>query len=112
MKKLAFLLTVVLAIGFAACKSNPKTENKAQTKSDCLIGTWGHTENGFEMTFTFNEDKTGQEVYSATDVRKFTWTYKEGNPTIIYDGESTEWSFGLDCAAKELKVMGITYAKK
>jgi hypothetical protein len=112
MKKVIFLLTVVLAISIAACKSNPKAEAKGQVKTDCLIGTWGYVENGFEMTFTFNADKTGQEVYSASDVRHFTWTYKEGVPTIIYDGETTEWQFGLDCSAKELKVMGIAYTKK
>ncbi|HNX65506.1 MAG TPA: hypothetical protein PKH02_01415 [Bacteroidales bacterium] len=112
MKKLVFFLTIAIVVGVAACKSNPKTQNKEQTKSDCLIGTWGYVENGFEMTFTFNEDKTGQEISSPTDTHHFTWTYKEGNPTIIYDGETTEWSFGLDCSAKELKVMGIDYTKK
>jgi hypothetical protein len=112
MKKLVFLLTIVLAIGITACKSTPKADAKGETKTDCLIGTWGYVENGFEMTFTFNEDKTGQEVYSASDTRSFTWTYKDGNPTIIYNGETTEWPFALDCSAKELKVMGISYIKK
>lgn len=112
MKKLVFLLTIAILTGVVACKSNPKSDNKAQAKTDCLIGTWGYVENGFEMTFTFNEDKTGQEVYSASDVRQFKWSYKDGNPTIVYDGETTEWSFGLDCNAKKLKVMGIDYTKK
>jgi len=120
MKKPLLLFAIILAVGIAGCKNAPKKDAPAadkeapaaETKTDCLIGTWGYVENDFEMTFTFNEDKTGQEIYRPDDIRPFTWTYKNGNPVIVYQGQTNEWEFSLDCSTNELKVMGTAYKKK
>lgn len=122
MKQRLLLSAILVAFVFSACNSTPKTKagadettvktEKTEKKVDCLIGVFGYTENNFEMTFTFNEDRTGKEVYSAEDVRPFTWSYKDGNPVIVYDGETNEWPFVLDCENKELTIMGVKYKKK
>lgn len=122
MKKALFLAVIMIALVISACNNKPKanapadpataTTTTSEKKSDCLNGTWGYTENDTERIFIFNEDKTGKEVYSAEEIRPFTWTYKEGNPAIIYDGETTEWQFVLNCETKELTIMGIAYKKK
>ena len=116
MKKTLFLSIILMALFITACNSTPKSNGTtavaAEKKPDCLTGTWGHIENNNEMTFTFNEDKSGKEVYSADDIRSFSWTMKDGNPAIVYDGETNEWQFTLDCEKQELQIMGIIYKKK
>jgi len=69
-------------------------------------------ENNFEKTFIFRADKTGAEVFSETEIRPYTWEIKDGKPTIIYKGETKEWSLTLICDKGELDVFGLKYRKK
>lgn len=122
MKKTVLISFAIMALIIAACNNTPKTNaaadeknppaEKTELKADCLIGTWSLIENDAEKTFTFNADSTGNEVYSAEEIRPFKWSYQEGNPVIVYDNETNEWKFELDCENAELKIMGVIYKKK
>jgi hypothetical protein len=91
--------------------SSSKSSSISATNKDCLVGLWTVTESNFTKTFSFKDDKTGIEVQSASDTRNFTWQIKDGNPTIVYVGEPTEWKLTLDCDKKELTVFGLVYKK-
>ena len=108
------VLCVILFIFFATgCKHKNSNSNSTPlaTNKDCIVGLWSVTESNFTKTFNFKDDKTGIEVQSVSDTRNFTWQIKDGNPTIVYVGEPTEWKFSLDCDKKELTVFGLVYKK-
>jgi len=111
---IAIILCSVISISFnlSACKKDSSSSSSTSTtKTDCIVGVWSATEYGFTKTFTFKSDKTGIEVQSASDTREFIWQIKDGNPTIIYVGDTTEWKFTLDCDKNELTVLGLVYKK-
>jgi len=119
MKKKSIILITTLALIIAGGCKSPATSEKGKSAEEkiagtdnCLTGKWVYIENDFEKSFTFNEDKTGTEVYSADDIRQFTWTIKDGNPVIVYINETAEWAFTLNCEAKELSVFGLVMKKK
>jgi molybdenum cofactor biosynthesis enzyme MoaA len=68
-------------------------------------------ENNFTKSFTFNANNTGTEVQAADDVRSFTWSIKDGKPTVVYVNELTEWQFTLSCESNRLTVFGLVYTK-
>jgi len=124
MKKLSLILVGMIVIFLTNCASSTSKESKNGEKdsstvvstktvseTSCLIGKWNFTEGGFTKSFTFSQDKTGVEVQSASDTRKFTWEMKDGGPEIIYVGEAPKWSLKLDCKKNELSVFGAVYKK-
>jgi len=114
MKKHLLISIVILMLAcFPGCKnlSGQKDNIRDASINNCLMGKWIHAEKNFEKSFIFNEDKTGAEIYSATEIRPYTWKIKDGKPTIIYDGEKKEWSFILNCEKGELSVFGLPYKK-
>lgn len=68
----------------------------------CLTGTWKKQDGDFTKTFTFNADKTGEEVQSRADKRSFTWSLKNENTvhiTYTTPGEAkSDWDLQVDCA--------------
>ncbi|MCE5346318.1 MAG: hypothetical protein LLG13_08545 [Bacteroidales bacterium] len=115
MKNKLLITFMTLALGFfTSCKNQTvqKIKNAEPSQKDCLIGKWVYTESNFEKSFSFNADKTGAEVYSETEIRPYTWTIKDGNPTIVYNGETREWPFNLNCEKGELAVFGLTFKKR
>ena len=110
MKKILFSSMLLLSVLFISCKTS---DNPAGTSgpTDCLVGTWSFTENNFTKTFTFDANKTGVEVQAADDIRNFTWSIKNGDPVIVYNGESNEWTLNLDCEKNELEIFMAVYKK-
>jgi len=121
MKNLSTLLIVfVLLVACNAKKvdvsqTEPQTESKTEvlaSKTDCVVGEWYLNEGSFKKTFTFNTDKTGVEVQAADDIRNFTWVIKNDQPVIVYNGDTTEWAFSLDCEKVELVIFMAVYKKE
>lgn len=120
----ALSVGVLLLLGACSAGSNPQTEKKvegeaaaaAPANEDCVVGTWSMTEDGFTKKFTFNADKTGEEVYSATETRPLTWSVKEaGKVHIVYTPHDnvaeSQWDLGVNCAAKELSFFGAKFTR-
>ena len=104
-------LCFVISISFFISGCSKKDSKDTTSKTDCLVGLWSATESNFTKTFNFKSDNTGIEVQSASDIRNYTWQIKDDKPTIVYDGESTEWQFILDCDNNTLNVLGLVYKK-
>ena len=108
------ILTSVLALAVAgACsKANPGGQVAAAGGADCLVGRWSMVEGGVSRSFTFKADKTGEEVYSPTDVRPLTWAITDARTVhVVYlphgDTMKSEFDLGYDCAAKTFGPAGL-----
>ncbi len=81
----------------------PPAAAAAASGETCVIGTWNLAEDGVVRSFTFKPDRTGQEVYTASDIRPLKWSLKDDRTIhLVYDAQgetvSTEADIGVDCA--------------
>ena len=91
-------LFMVLTLLSCGAKENTSTStesagDEATKSSDCLNGKWTAMADNIEKSFTFNEDKTGTEVNTPTDINQFKWEQKDDQVTIIYveDPSNQKW---------------------
>ena len=117
MKKIfTSVLIIVLLIGSILLLTGCGKDNKEkEDKKPTIIGSWKYE--GADYTYTFNEDGTGDYNAYGTEM-KFTYTTKDNNISILYDGNTspfeTEYSidgdtlnvkdsFGKDTLYKKVK---------
>jgi hypothetical protein len=89
---------------------NSDEQTASSRSTDCLFGKWFYDDSGQILTFEFKRDNTGLENIGSDD-RHFSWTLKDGNPVIVYAGETNEWSLTLDCNNTVLSVFSLKYKK-
>ena len=112
-----FFVLFLMAPGCSTKKpTGAKGEPAAASDESCLLGKWVATEGTIEKSFTFNADKTGQEVQSPSDIRPLNWSKNGRKLHIIYlphgDTVKSEWDLDYKCSEKELRVLGLTYKKQ
>jgi hypothetical protein len=115
------LLCFVFAL--ASCNDNAATDTKTEATAPssgsgagCLEGKWTMTENGVTRAFVFNADKSGNEEFTASDIRPFTWSLKDDKTVhIVYtahgDVQSTAYDLSLNCDQKTISYYGAVYKK-
>jgi len=111
-----FLAFTLLSCGDKESRYTAEAAAAEQSESsDCLAGKWIGSADNVEKSFTFKDDKTGEEANTPTDIRQFKWEKKDDKTiAIIYvtDPPSTqEWNLNLDCEAKTLTVFGVVFKK-
>lgn len=120
-----FPFVILCLFAFASCNDNAATGTETKTEpeaastkstSSCVEGKWTMTENGVTRAFVFKSDKSGQEEYTATDVRPFDWSMKDDKTVhIVYraqgDVQSTAYDLNVDCQNNTLKYYGAVYKK-
>lgn len=80
MKKAISVVAVILMLSLmlTAC-----------SKANDLVGKWSITEDDIQMSFTFNEDGTG-EIFALGGLLTIKYTYEVKDNTIIFHEESQE----------------------
>ena len=87
--------------GAAAAAENPgPTEADVEiTTDDALLGSWGYTENGITMVYTFKEDNTvslsitnGDVAGSEATSVDYTYTADGERVMLIIEGESSDYA--------------------
>jgi hypothetical protein len=117
---------------FAACAGSDAANDNAAIAADsqaaaagdaaavgaesCVVGTYSMVEGGFTKTFTFNADRSGQEVQAESDVRPFTWELKDSETLhIVYPSQGdvvgSEWDLGFNCAERAVTWGGARYSR-
>ena len=104
------------ATGNQAATAEPASETAASAGDECVLGTYSMVEGGFTRSFTFNADRSGQEVQSASDIRALMWELKD--PQTIHisypaqgDAVESQWDLGFDCAQQTVSWGGAKYVK-
>lgn len=78
MKKAISIVAVILAL---CCMLT------ACSKKNDLVGKWTVTEDGMSISFTFNENGTG-EIYALNGLMVIEYTYEVKDNTIIFHEET------------------------
>ena len=119
----AFLSLFFFAFVFVSCNDNAANTTKPEAAAPssnsgagCVEGKWTMTENGVTRAFVFNADKSGNEEYTASDIRPFTWSLKDDKTVhIVYtahgDVQSTAYDLSLNCDQKTISYYGAVYKK-
>ena len=111
-KTLVLVLIITSVFVVTACDKEKKDNDKKDTKSSKIVGSWEHT--GY--TYTFNSDKTCSYKYGETEMN---CTYEDDGEkvSILYDGNTVASEYEYKVEGSKLTIKDsfgddVVYTKK
>ena len=111
-KTLIIVLVVILIVAAILCaifipkyKKEKATPIKETTQEVTIVGKWTTKLEGYDFTYTFNEDGTGNYNAAGTDMN-FKYTLESPNKiSILYDGDTETFDTTYEIKEDTLNVL-------